>query len=525
MGRNLRRTSHFLSEQFISWAAALVLLICLLPPFLMLGSDLFAGSSLPTALRSLLLSADLWKLFGWTCVLSLLVTAIASMQGIALGVLFAKTEFSERTALLWVHSFPLFLPPFFAALGWFYLFGTQGWLGNEQTSRLLFGPWGVVLVLGFSFAPIVTWMTVLSLQNIDPTLEEAARISASPARVIVRILWPIARPTITFAAMLVFALSFSELGVLMFLRVKTYPAVIFGRLGGIQFSPGEAFALSLPLLGVAALFLWVENKLKPMQMFHMMGTRSFQTLRYALGRWQAVVTASVAGVVGLSILPYAVLGWRAGVAGFWEVPRWIGDSLYNSLLLALCTATWIGLLGLVVGHALARRSAFQWLENLALFAFMLPSAVVGVGLILAWNRPITGEIYRSMGILVIGLGARYAILGIRAVASTMQRTSEIFEQTASTFGSGYVRTMLRIAIPMHRPSLIGIWLLILLFCLRDLDAVITYAPPGWATLPIRIFTLEANGPEHIVAALAFVHTAVTAALFAGGLLWLRWSTK
>jgi iron(III) transport system permease protein len=39
-------------------------------------------------------------------------------------------------------------------------------------------------------------------------------------------------------------------------------------------------------------------------------------------------------------------------------------------------------------------------------------------------------------------------------------------------------------------------------------------PPGGETLPVRIFTLEANGPEPSVAALALFHVALTAVVLA-----------
>jgi len=59
----------------------------------------------------------------------------------------------------------------------------------------------------------------------------------------------------------VFALSVSELGVPMFLRVDAFTAAVFARLGGIRYAPGEAFALVLPLLPVALGLLFAERRL------------------------------------------------------------------------------------------------------------------------------------------------------------------------------------------------------------------------------------------------------------------------
>ena len=66
------------------------------------------------------------------------------------------------------------------------------------------------------------------------------------------------------------------------------------------------------------------------------------------------------------------------------------------------------------------------------------------------------------------------------------------------------------------------WLLAAVFCLRDLETAVLYYPPGWEPLTVRIFTLEANGPEAVVAALATLHVVITAVVLAsGGLLLSR----
>ena len=63
------------------------------------------------------------------------------------------------------------------------------------------------------------------------------------------------------------------------------------------------------------------------------------------------------------------------------------------------------------------------------------------------------------------------------------------------------------------------WLLALVFCLRDLESAILVYPAGRDPLTVRIFTLEANGPESVVAALACVQAGAIAAALAG-LAWL-----
>ena len=61
-------------------------------------------------------------------------------------------------------------------------------------------------------------------------------------------------------------------------------------------------------------------------------------------------------------------------------------------------------------------------------------------------------------------------------------------------------------------SRIAAWLLVLVFCFRDLESAILVYPAGLEPLTVRIFTLEANGPEPVVAALACAHVGLVAAM-------------
>jgi iron(III) transport system permease protein len=163
-------------------------------------------------------------------------------------------------------------------------------------------------------------------------------------------------PNIALGAIVVFALTLSELGVPMFLRVDVYPAAVFARLGGIDYAPVEALALALPLIPIALLLLAAERRLSGHRSFAVSGLRGGGDSSLPLGRWRAAASAACWLVVALSIAPIASLALRAQRGGgFAAVPDWIGSSLGNSLLAGSLAATGIVMTGLVVGHGVARR--------------------------------------------------------------------------------------------------------------------------------------------------------------------------
>lgn len=461
-----------------------------------------------------------WVLLANSLGLSGAVVVGALALGTPMGLLLGRTDVVGRRVLLFAHGLPMFLPPFLLALGWFYLFGRRGYLGGEISATLLFSPVGHVALLSLVFTPVVTSLVVLGLWNLDPSLEEAARVSARPFRVAKGILLPAAWPSIALGGILVFALSFSELGVPMFLRVDVYPAAIFSRLGGIDYNPGEAFLLALPLVLVALAMVTGERWLFSKRPFDFFGMRHRHMELLPLGRWRGVLSTACWGLTLFSLFPIFALAFKAGSGnGFAKVGQWVGGSLLSSLVGSGFAATIIVGIGAVLGHARARElPGSRFPDLVGVLAFVAPAVLLGVGIIALWNRPSTRLIYGGVGVIVIGYVARYSIVGIRTVAVAVAQSRLSLEQAAAAFGAGYTRRLFSIVLPMHRRTLAVAWLLAAVFCLRDLETAVLYYPPDWQPLTVRIFTLEANGPEAVVAGLAIVQVAVTMVMLALGLL-------
>src|SRR5262245_14039566 len=482
--------------------AGAVFVACVAAPLVALAADGVHADAF-----AMLTAASTWSLLAWSSALAASVTAIALTIGVPLGVLLGRTDVGARRAAFLVHAFPMFVPPFLLSLGWFHWFGQSGLIGSDVTSRILFGPAGVIGVLGVAFAPIVTALTMLGLDAIDPSLVEAARLVARPPRITARILVFIAWPAIALAALVVFALAFSELGVPMFLRVRAYPVVVFARLGGVDYASGEAFVLVLPQLAVGAVLLWFERRAvgrRPLTVFGLRRDR----LTFALGGWRPMATAACWAIALLGLAPIAALASRAS----WrDLASWVGSSVRNGLVDGAVAATAITALAIVVGRGVARmQAAARALDALALLAFVTPAAVLGAGLIAVWNRPATQLIYATSAIVVVGYIARYAVLGTRPIAIALARGSASLEDAAATVGAGYVRRLTRIVVPIHARAIAATWLLVFVFCLRDLETAVLYYPPGGETLPVRIFALEANGRPAVIAGLAVLHVLITA---------------
>jgi len=504
-------------EDAVLTGSALVLALALLVPFVALTAQLAEALRAGAPAVSEVASAGrLGGLLATSLLRAAVVTAAALAVGVPLGLLVARTDVPGRRVAFALHVLPGVVPPYLLALGWFQLFGRAGLLGSETSARWLFGEAGAVAVLALAFAPLATALTALGAWGMDAALEESARVVAPVGRVLRRIVLPAALPGVSLAALLIFALAQSELGVPMFLRVDAYAAAVFARLGGIDPSPGEAGLLVLPLLAVALVLLALERRLVASRDFTVVGLRGAGRAPLPLGRWRPAGAFACGLAAVLSAAPLAALGIRAlRDGGFAQLSDWVGGSMATSLVTSAVASGVIVAAGLPLAHALVRRRlSARLVDAVAVLAFVCPAGALAVGLLEAWNRPAGRLVYGSLAIVVLGFVARYAAVGTRACASVLAQGSPRLEESAAVLGAGYVRRLARILAPLHARGLVGAWLIAFLFCLRDLESAILVYPPGRDPLTVRIFTLEANGPEAVVAALACVQVALAAFVLA-----------
>jgi iron(III) transport system permease protein len=493
------------AERAVFAAVASALAVAVLLPLAELvvrGLEGFAADGSKTSF-AVLASRQLWLLLATSLVRAAVVTAAAIAVGVPFGVIIARTDAPGRLAAFVFHLLPALVPPYLLALGWVHLVGRSGIFASEAGASLLFSEIGVIAVLALAFAPLVTALTALGAWGMDAALEDAARTMAAPARVLLAIVLPGAAPAIAIAAILVFALAVSELGVPMFLGVDAYSAAVFARLGGIDSAPEEAVALALPLVGVAWLLVAVERRLIGSRDYAVLGLGGRARRPLPLGGWRMPAALACALAAALGMAPLAALAVRAALGGgFADLPDWIGGSLGVSAIAAVAAATAILAIGVPLAHALVRgRPGARLLDAVAILGFVTPAAVLGVGLIQTWNRPATGWLYGSLAIVILGFVARYTAVGLRTCASVFAQSSPRLEESGAVLGAGYLRRLARLVVPLHARGLAAAWLLALIFCLRDLESAILVYPAGRDPLMVRIFTLEANGPEAVVAAL------------------------
>jgi molybdate transport system permease protein len=215
---------------------------------------------------------------------ALRLSLYVALRSVALGLplaivtawLLSRSRFVGRTILDAIVHLPLVLPPVVVGYVLLLLFGTRGplgsWLYSTFGIRLAFSSAGAALATAVMTFPLMVRTVRLSLEAIDPRLEDAARtLGAGPIDRFWSITLPLMAPGIVAGAIIAFAAGLGEFGAVITFasnipgETRTLPLALYTAL---QSPGGDALAARLAglsfALGLTGLVLaeWVSRALR-----------------------------------------------------------------------------------------------------------------------------------------------------------------------------------------------------------------------------------------------------------------------
>lgn len=491
-------------------ACAIFVIVCVLPTAVMLTGSLTGdvGRWNLEAYRGVLADARQWQLLTTSMSLGGGAVLVAGALGIPVGVALARGVTAPGRWRV-VTIAPLLVPPYVSAVAWTLAIGPTGPLARVLSAQRLndwaYSAWAAALVLGVSLSPLVALAVDAALARVDAHAQDAARLVAPPMRVFSRITLPLMAPTVGVVLLLVFALAITEFGVPGLLRVRVYTTEVFTAFSAF-YDAARATALAAPLLAVVLAIVVVGSRAADALMLSSRRTAMAQRPPTALVRLAAHVTL-VGVAIGALVLPLSILAWDAAMGARSSVDG-SGAATLASLLLASASALLVTALSAVLGHARgAVRRGGWWLDAVCAWLFAVPGTVVGVGLILVWNRPGLDGIYGTPAILIVANLARFLPLGVLLVAAAGRQISPSLEEAAALAGASWFRRWRRIWLPQMRNALIAVGGLTFVFAFGELGTAVLVAPPGLMTLPVHVYTVVANAPPGELARLALVQAA------------------
>ncbi|WP_312209913.1 iron ABC transporter permease [Pseudescherichia sp.] len=444
------------------------------------------------------------------------VALLSALIGLPLGVM--RGLFNLPAPRLWdlIFLIPFLTPPYIAALSWMLVLQTNGYLDQLtgiDLNDLLFSRSGIVLVMTLNIFPVVYFAVSRSLLASGQRLALVARVHGATAwRAFWHITLPMVAPALAAGMLLAFTLAIEEYGV---------PAALGSRSGVVMMTVGiekkladwpidlpGASLLSMVLIVIALAGWWFQRRLVGDKEVTSVTGKPTENQGAALGiaAVPVVMVMALTGLlaVGLPGLSMAVTGVMSTLSGglawnnvtfqhYLALFSQQGDALSalgTSLSLALGASVITGLLGLLVSWLVVVRQikGRSVLDALSLLPAALPGIVVGVGLILLWNRtfwPVSP--YNTWAILLLSYCCLLMPWPVRYITSALRQLGGNLEPAARVHGASALQALRFIVMPLVFPAMLAAMLMVFAIASRELVTSLLLSPAGTQTVAVFIW--------------------------------------
>ena len=425
---------------------------------------------------------------------------------------------------------PILAPSLLPAISLIYLFGNQGLLKDWMFGVSVYGPFGIVVSQVFYCFPHALMILVAALSMADSRLYEAAdALGASKARVFMTVTLPGAKYGLISAGFVVFTLVITDFGMAKVIggRFNVLATDIFKQVIGQQnFEMGAVvgFVLLLP----AVLAFGADRYLQRRQVA-LLSARAVPLVPkpqprrdWALFAYCTVMGGMIFGVLAMAGWASLVTRWPYNLTltlnnyafGEFDSNGW--SAYWHSLQLAAWTAS-IGTVVVFLGaYLLEKTRAFGAGRSAAQFMAMLPMAVPGLVLGLAYifffnakGNPL-GFIYGTMTILVVNSLTHFYTVSHLTAATALKQLDAEFEAVSASLKVSLWRTMQRVSVPVCLPAILDISIYLFVNAMTTVSAVIFLYSSDTKLASVSIINMDESGFTAPAAAMAMVIVATSA---------------
>ncbi|WP_337038840.1 MULTISPECIES: ABC transporter permease [Pseudescherichia] len=505
----------------LTTVALLAILVALPLLFIILQAIFpqFSAGSLSGALTGIapqFQDPQLPAMLGGTLWIAAGVALLSALIGLPLGVM--RGLFNLPVPRLWdlIFLIPFLTPPYIAALSWMLVLQSNGYLDQLtgiDLNNLLFSRSGIVLVMTLNIFPVVYFAVSRSLLASGQRLALVARVHGATAwRAFWHITLPMVAPALAAGMLLALTLAIEEYGV---------PAALGTRSGVVMMTVGiekkladwpidlpGASLLSMVLIVIALTGWWLQRRLVGDKEVTSVTGKPTENMGATLGIAVVPVVTVMAltgflavGLPGLSMAVTGVMSTLSGGLAWNNVtPQHYlalfsqqGDALSalgTSLSLALGASLITGLLGLLISWLVVVRQikGRSVLDALSLLPAALPGIVVGVGLILLWNRtfwPVSP--YNTWAILLLSYCCLLMPWPVRYITSALRQLGGNLEPAARVHGASALQALRFIVMPLVFPAMLAAMLMVFAIASRELVTSLLLSPAGTQTVAVFIW--------------------------------------
>lgn len=454
--------------------------------------------------------------------LGLFVGIISTVIGFLFAYADAFIRLSGKKIFNILAILPIISPPFALAMSFIMLFGQRGFVTHSLMGiqdANVYGFFGLAIVQILTFFPVAYLVLAGLMRQIDPAYEEAARnLGASRFGTFKTVLLPLLMPGVANSFLLVFIQSVADFGNAMViggnfttLAVKTY----LQAMGNYDIKGGTA--LATVLLTISILMFVVQK--------YWLGGRSYVTVtgkpsrqrelvddqaeRWLIGVPCFLISAFIFILYILIPVGSFVKLWGIDYTPTLKHYEYIFDlgmkPIIDTTILSLISMPITGLLGMIIAFLIVRKRfpGRQWVEFTSLLSMAIPGTVIGMGYVLAYNKPplvLTG----TAAIIVLSFVFRSMPVGIRAGMASLQQIDPAIEEAAQDMGANTLKVFTSVTIPLIKSAFFSGLLYSFVRSMTAVSAVIFLVSASYNLLTVSIMSQVDVGRIGVAAAYSTV---------------------
>lgn len=427
----------------------------------------------------------------------------------------------------------LMSPPFIGAYSWIMLFGRAGLVTKFFMEVLgialpsIYGKVGIILVFTFKLFPYVYLYTSGAMGSIDSSLEEAAEnLGSNKLRRLRTVTLPVIMPSIAAGAIMVFMTSLADFGTPMLIGegYTVLPVMIYNEymseMGGNAYL---ASALSVIIVLCSTAMLLFQKFYVSRKNYVMTSMRPPKEIE--LHKWKRVIiTLPILLVTFIGILPQIVVvvssfiktdftGFIGGfsIDSYVTIAKRLGSNIRNTFVFSSIAIVLIIIIGMLISYVIVRKKGFiaQAMDMLIMFPYVIPGAVLGISLIVAFNKKplmLTGTAF----IMIIALVVRKLPYTVRSGSAFLLQMDKSVEEASINLGVSPMKTFFNVTARLMAPGILSGAILSWITCINELSSSVMLYGGKTSTISVAVYTEVVRNSYGTAAALASILTFSTA---------------
>lgn len=465
-------------------------------------------------------------------VVSICATVVTLIIGVPLAYFYNMYEIKGKSIVQIIIILCCMSAPFIGAYSWILLLGRSGILTNfikvltGFTMPSIYGFNGILLVLSLQLYPLIFLYISGALKNIDNSLLEASEnMGCSGVKRFFKVIIPLCMPTILASTLLVFMRAFADFGTPLLIGegYKTFPVEIYNQYFG-EVGTNHSFAAAISVIAIvitAVIFLaqkWASNHYT----FKMNAMHSIERKKLH-GIKNIIMHAYVYFVVGLAFMPQIYVMYTSflktrgyifvdgySLDSYKAIAGDLGNAIFNTFFIGGLALVFIIIVAVLIAYLVVRRTGLMnnIIDTLSMVPYIIPGSVIGIALVIAFNRQplvLTG----TSIIMIVALIIRRLPYTIRSSVAILQQIPLTIEEAAISLGCSKLKAFFKVTIPMMANGILSGAILSWVTIITELSTAIILYNRGTITLTLSIYVQVSRGSYGTAAAYATVLNIIT----------------